>query len=314
MNQFATDVQKGLTQSPKRISSRYFYDETGSRLFQQIMGLEEYYLTRAEFEILATYQGEMIAAFAAGVQNYQLVELGAGDGLKTRLLLEQALKEKTPFQYTAIDISRTALDGLESNLRNSFPELKATYLHTDYFNALAGLRSSTYERLVVLFLGANIGNMPLQEARDFVKNIAENLRFGDMIVLGIDLRKDPASILAAYNDAQGVTRAFNLNLLVRINRELGADFDLEAFAFYPTYNIETGEVRSYLLSTRAQRVRIDAVGMEVDFAAWEYIHTEISRKYSPKEIEELALSTGCKVEFLYYDSKNRFVNAVITKQ
>ncbi len=307
------EVRTGLQQTPKRLSSRFFYDAEGSRIFQDIMHAPEYYLTRSEYEILDSYKADLLDLFAVGDRSFDLVELGAGDGLKTKLLLSHFVEEQADFAYAPVDISVDALNGLVADVRRSWPSLRLNARHDDYFNALAQLSEESDSRRVVLFLGSNIGNFTPDEAVDFYRQLHHRLRPGDLVLTGIDLQKHPAVIHAAYNDRQGLTRAFNLNLLRRLNRDLDANFDLAAFDHYETYSPETGEARSYLVSQKAQTVRIDTLDMTVPFAYGEIIHTEISRKFTPAQIEQLAQQTGFRVVRSFTDCKGYFTDVVFEK-
>ncbi|MBC7569204.1 MAG: L-histidine N(alpha)-methyltransferase, partial [Spirosoma sp.] len=296
-NTFADAVRTGLMQTPKRISSRFFYDDEGSRLFEQIMEQPEYYLTRAEYEILDTHKDALLRHFSVNDQSFELVELGAGNGLKTKLLLDYFTKQNADFSYAPVDISGDALTRLTDDVHAQWPDLPLNPRQTDYFDALGliadelvadaqtnrrlGDRRTGERRTVVMFLGANIGNFAPDEATGFYQQLSDRLRPGDLVLTGFDLQKHPAIISAAYNDKAGVTRAFNLNLLRRINRELGADFDLNRFDHYEIYHPETGEARSYIVSDTQQTVNIDALDLTVPFAEGEIIHTEISRKFTP---------------------------------
>jgi dimethylhistidine N-methyltransferase len=307
------EVRTGLRLTPKRLSSRFFYDAEGSRIFQDIMHAPEYYLTRSEYEILDTYKAELLHLFAVGDRSFDLVELGAGDGLKTKILLNHFVEEQADFAYAPVDISADALDGLAADVRRSWPGLRLNPRHDDYFNALEQLSEESDSRRIVMFLGSNIGNFSPDEAVDFYQQLHDRLRPGDLVLTGIDLQKHPAIIHAAYNDRQGLTRAFNLNLLRRLNRDLGATFDLAAFDHYETYSPETGEARSYLVSQKAQTVRIDALDIDVAFAWGEIIHTEISRKFTPAQIEQLAQQTGFRVAKSFTDCKGYFTDVLFER-
>ncbi|QJD78426.1 L-histidine N(alpha)-methyltransferase [Spirosoma rhododendri] len=307
------EVRTGLQQQPKRLSSRFFYDAEGSRIFQAIMHAPEYYLTRSEYEILDTYKAELLELFAVGDRSFDLVELGAGDGLKTKILLSHFADEQADFAYAPVDISADALDGLVADVRSQWPNLRLNPRHDDYFNALEQLSEESDSRRVVLFLGSNIGNFAPDEAVDFYRQLHDRLHPGDLVLTGIDLQKHPAIIHAAYNDRQGLTRAFNLNLLRRLNRDLDANFDLAAFDHYETYSPETGEARSYLVSQKAQTVRIGALDIDVPFAWGEIIHTEISRKFTPAQIEQLAQQAGFRVVTSFTDCKGYFTDVVFEK-
>ncbi len=324
----AEEVRTGLRKTPKRLSSRFFYDAEGSRIFQQIMHTPEYYLTRSEYEILDVYKVELLQLFTSGVDTsgrsagavdapdvrpFELIELGAGDGLKTKVLLGFLHEQKTDFTYVPVDISADALAGLTADIGRQWPDLHLTPLHTDYFRALEQLSAESSARRVILFLGSNVGNFTPDEAADFYRQLHVRLRPGDLVLTGFDLQKHPAVIHAAYNDRQGLTRAFNLNLLRRINRELGANFDLSAFDHYEVYNPETGEARSYLVSQKAQTVQIKALDVDVPFHYGEIIHTEISRKFTRTQIEQLAERTGFAVAGWFTDCKGYFADVIFQK-
>ncbi len=306
---FEDDVRDGLTSSPKHLSSKYFYDDEGSRLFQQIMEVEEYYLTDAEFEVFNSLKQEILQFFSEDDSPFNLIEFGAGDGLKTKVLLRHFLASHANFTYTPIDISGKALQDLTNDLTREMPELRVNGIKNDYFTALSELATNN-DRKVVLFLGSNIGNFTYDGSINFLSALRHELRSGDMIMIGFDLKKNPEKIKAAYNDSKGVTRAFNLNLLHRINKEMGANFDVGAFEHYPTYDPHTGEARSYIMSTKAQTVHIDKLNLTVEFDAWESIHTEISKKYSLREIEQLAAAAGFTVRKHLVDPQQYFADSI----
>ena len=305
---FVTDVLVGLSQTPKRLSSRYFYDDRGSRLFQKIMNLPEYYLTACEFEILESQTDEFSSLL--GEEPFNLVELGAGDGRKTSILLEHFLKKDFAFQYIPIDISEAAMQTLSRHLNNNFPELTSKGIVAEYFDGLKWLNHMSSERNLVLFLGSNLGNFDKAHARAFLHNLWNALDDGDLAVIGFDLKKDIDIMLKAYNDSEGVTAEFNLNLLHRINRELGGDFDLSKFQFHSSYDVFTGAMESYLVSKEKQTVFIKEISQSFSFEAWEPIHTEYSYKYLESDIRELAAETGFKIQKQLYDSKKYFVDSI----
>lgn len=308
--QFAHDVQVGLSSRPKRLPSKYFYDETGDRLFQEIMHMPAYYLTRLEYTILDQYKGELLCLFNGKGDSFNLIEFGAGDGLKTKLLLQHFSEQKAPFRYIPIDISGHVLQVLVRDLEQQLPDVTVEAVQRDYFQALSHLSKKTPARNVVLFLGSNIGNFAEEEAIRFLTAMGENLNGGDLALIGFDLKKNPELILQAYNDPAGITRSFNLNLLARINKELEASFALDKFQHWPTYDPESGEARSYLVSTTAQQVSIGALKQTFQFKAWESIHVEISRKYDTATIRRYATKAGFIVKQLYYDQDQYYVNAL----
>ena len=309
LTDFAQDVLKGLSSQPKYLLSKYFYDAAGDRLFQNIMELPEYYLTRCEDEILRTYSREL--ATALGSAPFDLIELGAGDGLKTRILLEQFLAQNLQFRYLPVDISANILAHLQETLSALWPDLPVVPLEGDYFAALHQMpAAATPRRKLVLFLGSTIGNMTLADSRAFLQRLRAELSPGDLLLVGFDLKKDPDIILAAYNDAAGVTRAFNHNHLLRINRELGANFDPQTFLHWPLYQPTTGHTKSYLLSTIAQTVYIKDLEVNIDFAAWEAIDMELSKKFDFAEIESLAADAQLKVLTYFQDQKQYFADVL----
>ena len=312
LSELARHVAEGLRRSPKALSSMYFYDDEGSRLFQQIMELPEYYPTRTEFAIFRQHGAAIVAALGgvAGEGPFSLVELGAGDGTKTRLLLDELLAAGSDFTYSPVDISAGAMSGLVAALARELPALHVRPVVETYADALAQLPRQP-GRKAVLFLGSNIGNFAPAEQLDFLRQLAAPLGLADRLLIGFDLRKDPRRIRAAYDDALGVTAAFNLNLLTRLNRELGADFDLAHWQHFTDYNPLNGAVRSYLVSTRAQTVYLPALQMHVAFAAWEAIHTENSWKFSPDQIAALAAEAGLRVVATFTDAASDFADVVL---
>jgi dimethylhistidine N-methyltransferase len=311
LSELAQHVVEGLHQSPKALSSMYFYDDVGSRLFQQIMDLPEYYPTRTEFAIFREH-GAAIAAALSPVDGgpFSLVELGAGDGAKTKLLLHELLKAGPDFTYAPVDISAGAMTGLVAALQQELPALRVAPVVEDYATALNQLRTREGSK-AVLFLGSNIGNFGPAERLDFLRQLAAPLNPADRLLIGFDLQKDPRRIRAAYDDAQGITAAFNFNLLTRLNRELGADFDLAYWQHYTDYSPLNGAVRSFLVSTRAQQVRIAAVEETFEFAAWEVIHTENSYKFRMPQIEALAAEAGLRVLASFTDAASDFADVVL---
>jgi Uncharacterized conserved protein len=278
LNQFAEDVLAGLTSSPKQLSSRYFYDDEGSRLFMEIMKLPEYYPTRAEFKIFNEQTSDIYEAFTREAAGLDLIELGAGDGAKTAVLIEHFLDQGLDFTYSPIDISKEANDALEARFHAKFPSLSIDPHTGDYFKILGSLKSESTRRKVLLFLGSNIGNFSRQKALEFFRELRDVMNDDDRLFIGFDMQKDPRVIVAAYDDAQGVTAAFNLNLLTRINRELGADFDVSRFSHYAQYRPVECAARSFLISREKQSVHIDALNRTFELEQWEPIFMEISQK------------------------------------
>lgn len=309
---FKADVIKGLSAFPKHLDSKYFYDVVGDRLFQEIMRCPEYYPTKCELEILAGQTHKIITDFLnyAG-DEFDLIELGAGDALKSSYLLKELLHHNFNFGYYSIDISENVIELLTKQLPVKFPGLSLTGLQGDYFDMLRKANKLSDKRKIVLFLGANIGNMLPNQAVQFCRQLRENMTEGDLLFIGFDLKKDPQIILDAYNDKQGLTRDFNLNLLKRINQELGGDFDLNQFQHYPMYDPETGSCKSFLISKCKQKVIFRGEkDQHFNFEEGEYINMETSQKYTIDEINTMANSSGFNSLHKYTDSKNWFIDAL----
>ncbi len=311
-DKFAEDIRKGLSASQKSIPYQYFYNERGSWLFQQIMQLPEYYLPGCERSILESNEAALLDFFQAGNQEFNLIDLGAGDASKTKTLLAAYEQRDVPFTYTPVDLSTSILSALSESLNAAYPNLNFEALNKDYWEAMEYLQHKTIkgQRKVVLFLGANIGNFTQEESRAFLQQLKSYLAPGDLIMIGFDLRKRPEIIYKAYLDSKGITAAFNLNLLHRINQELGGNFKPNYFRFYPYYNPLTGALMSNLVSLKKQSVRIEALDMDFQFEQWEAIHTEISKKHTLAEIETLAKDAGYKVKEHFLDAKNYFVDSL----
>ncbi|MBN2366161.1 MAG: L-histidine N(alpha)-methyltransferase [Calditrichaeota bacterium] len=305
---FSLDVLVGLSEKPKRLSSRYFYDDRGSELFAQIMDLPEYYLTKCEFNVLKRNRKEIEALLTDG--KFNLVELGAGDGRKTSILIENFLNHNLKFKYIPIDISEAAMKNLIETMNEKFPSLHTDGIVAEYFNGLKWLGNVNAEKSLVLFLGSNLGNFNKPQSRVFLRNLWNTLNDGDLLITGFDLKKDIDVMRRAYNDSRGITSEFNLNLLRRINRELGGNFDLNKFRHFASYDVFSGAMESYLVSLERQTVYIEAVSQNFFFEAWEPIHTEYSYKYLESDIRSLAETTGFTIEKQLYDSRKYFIDSV----
>lgn len=305
---FADEVSAGLSSTPKELPCKYLYNEEGSRLFRKIMELQEYYPTGCETEILERRKGDIAAAI--GTRAFNVVELGAGDGTKTKILLRHFLDAGLLFHYVPIDISESALQGLKEDLGREFNDLVVQGLATDYFEGLRWLAQSVRRMNLVLFLGSNIGNFAPSESRTFLSSLWSAANHGDLVLIGFDLKKDLDTILRAYNDLSGVTARFNINILRRINDELGGDFDLAGFEYYSTYNPRSGAVESFLISRKRQTVSIDLCGRAFSFAKWEPIHTESSYKFDKGELSRLAPEHGFEEAANFYDSRGYFADAL----
>jgi dimethylhistidine N-methyltransferase len=307
-DEFGRDVAAGLTASPKRLACRYFYDAEGSALFDAICELPEYYLTRTETAILRAYAGDIAASFPGDVT---LVELGSGSAIKTRLLLEAFLRSRSQLRYVPIDICRPVLEASAARLLHEFANLEITAVAAEYHQGLQQLRAEAGRPKLILWLGSNIGNFDRAEAARFLGQVRGTMTAADRLLIGVDLRKDKAILEAAYDDAAGVTAAFNLNLLARINRELEGTFDVRAFEHRAVYDEVAGRIEMYLVSTQPQRVHIGRTGLEVAFAAGEMVHTENSYKYSPAEIDDLCAAAGLAIEHSYFDAERRYCVCLI---
>lgn len=303
VDDLAREVRRGLRSSPKRIPCRFFYDAEGSRLFEEICELPEYYLTRCEDEILAERAGEIASLVPAGAD---LVELGSGSARKTSRLIRAMLARSGKLRYIPIDISPTALEASSERLLESHPGLSIHGIAAEYEPGLAWLEGLPSPGRLVLLLGSNIGNFDRAAAAELLRGLGCRLAPGDRLLVGIDLRKERSVIERAYDDPRGVTARFNKNLLVRMNAELGSDFDPAQFRHVAFYVEDAGRIEMHLESRRASRVRIARLAMDVDLTAGERIHTEDSYKYSPGEIEALARGAGLRLLESWRDREDLF--------
>jgi len=311
---FAEDILKGMTAPLKHLPSKYFYDEKGDKLFQKIMELPEYYLTRTEFHILEKYKAQILQPFIDKKEKFNLIELGAGNGYKTKILIKYLYDNKVPFNYYPIDISGNVLEELKEGFLQEFPDLVIHPIQGTYRSTLTDKNWEPGIPSLMLFLGSNFGNFVEADAMDLMGYITRSLESQDGIMIGFDLKKDPQLILDAYNDIQGVTRAFNLNLLHRINKELEADFQVDQFKHWPVYNPDSGECRSYLVSLKDQTVKIGALNKEFVIKRAEPIFTEVSRKFSIDDIQQLALKKGFKVTADFMDEDAYFSDSLLIKE
>lgn len=305
---FQADVLSGMSQIPKKLSSKYFYDKNGDRLFQKIMAMPEYYLTSCELDIFRNKTHELAKSILQADEPFDLIELGAGDAMKSTYLLKYLVENQIDFTYMPIDISGNILSVLHEKLSAQLPTLKIDVLEGEYFDMLEKATAVSNRRKVVLFLGGNIGNMQIGEAQEFCIEMKNKLNPGDLFLVGFDLKKNPQIILDAYNDAAGITAAFNLNLLSRINNELDADFDIDQFTHYQTYDPLSGSCRSFLVSLCRQKVHIG--NLVFNFEEHELIDMEISQKFSEKDITEMAENAGFTLKTEIRDSKNWFVDSI----
>jgi len=307
-NSFYNDVITGLSKENKQLNSKYFYDATGDALFQKIMQLPEYYLTKCELEILSDKKEEIITSFIKPDTAFDVVELGVGDASKSICILESLQKKQTNWQYFPIDISPDILKEVEQKISNKIPDIQIKGLAGEYFDMMEQVKGYSNKNKIVFFLGSTIGNFEKKEAATFLKKLKSYLLPGDFLLIGFDLVKDPEIILKAYNDNEGVTKSFNLNLLQRINKELGGDFNLKDFSHYPMFHNNSGACESHLISLKAQEVKI---GEHIfTFKENETIFMEISQKYNIDEVDEMAEACGfLKVEN-FTDKKKWFLDTV----
>jgi L-histidine Nalpha-methyltransferase len=305
----ATAVREGLAARPKRLPAWLFYDRAGSRLFDAITELDEYYLTRTERGIFFLASDEIVNQARDG-RRLRIAELGAGSAEKTRLLLRAAVERQDEVVYEPVDVSASALDVAKRRIEREIPGVMVAPRVMDYTDGdghkfhLGALDPD--ERRLVLYIGSSIGNFEPTEAERLLRRVRAGLEIGDSMLLGVDLVKDKATLVAAYDDGQGVTAAFNKNVLIRLNRELDADFDVDAFAHRAVWNQAKSRMEMHLVSRRAHQVNVDELDMTVEFAAGETIHTENSYKYRPGQAEALLAETGFKPVETWTDAKGWF--------
>ena len=307
---FYSDVIQSLRKTPKRLSSKYFYDKKGDSLFEAIMTSPDYYLTRCEMEIFTFQAGQIVGSIIGQNSDLELIELGPGNCAKSIHLLRALAAANASFNYVPIDISENIISGLKSFLPDNAPNLRVNGLVGDYFDALAFHCLIPGPRKVVMCLGGNIGNMTPEEGDEFCKKLRSHLQPGDQCIIGFDLVKHPAIIKRAYDDSAGLTREFNLNLLTRINRELEADFLIDQFDHYCSYDPLTGAAKSYLVCLSDMVVNLP--GVSIPFEKDECIWTEISQKYSKDQIRQMATNNGFIHTAEFLDSKSWFMDAIWT--
>jgi len=306
---FAEDDAAGLTALPKRLNSKYFYDAVGSALFDAITQLPEYYLTRAETDILREWGWEIVRALGNPLE---FIELGSGSAAKTRILIEEALRVQRALRYSPIDISAEALRASAGALVEGYPELRVCGYAADYFSILETQYLRRVEKVLFMFMGSNIGNYQPYDAVALLARIAALLKPGDGLLLGADLKKERGELIRAYDDDAGVTAAFNKNLLARMNRELRADFDVKRFDHVVEYDDAAGGLHSYLQASSEQSVTLPETGTVVHLNAGERIHTESAYKYTIEGIAEIARAAGLNVARTWFDGARRFsVNLLV---
>lgn len=302
----ALAVQEGFARRPRRLPAWLFYDARGSALFEEITALPEYYLTRAERLILQTYAEQIVDWAAQGARGrLHVVELGAGSAAKTGVLLSALARRQGRVLYLPVDVSETALQQATARLRRELPTVEVRPVTSTHEAAVPQI-SAVGPRRLVLFLGSSIGNYEDEEAIALLSTVARGLLPGAALLLGADRRKDPALLLPAYDDAAGVTAAFNLNLWVRLNRELGADFDLRSWRHLALWNEERSRVEMHLQSLKAQEVHLARLGQRYAFQEGETVHTESSVKYDRARIEHILQSAGFAPGPIFTDPDERF--------
>ncbi|MGJ8683597.1 MAG: L-histidine N(alpha)-methyltransferase [Nonlabens sp.] len=303
--EFEEHVKEGLIAFPKFLSSKYIYDDRGDELFQQIMALPEYYLTEAEFNIIDTHKENLREIFSTHGA-FDLIELGAGDGKKTKVLLRELVENQTDFTYIPIDISQHAIEELTDSLTTILPNLEVQGEQGTYFKVLERLATYNKRPKVIIVLGSNIGNLQHPKAIEFLKKLKEVMSTKDYLFMGFDQKKDPLTIQNAYADSQGVTQEFNRNLLHRINKEMEADFPVHQFEHWESYDPESGTAKSYLIATEACEVELKKLNLKVNFKKWETIHCEISQKYDDDIVEWLAKESGLEIANIFEDDQKLF--------
>ncbi|MBW6497007.1 MAG: L-histidine N(alpha)-methyltransferase [Bacteroidales bacterium] len=309
-NQFAKDVLAGLSSEPKYLLSKYFYDDRGSKIFQEIMQMPEYYLTDCELEIIKTHKQDILEAIFTHARAFDLIELGAGDGMKTKILLEYLYDKKADFQYVPIDISGTTVKNLEHEIKALFPGIGVVGQIGDYFHLLEEMSRQNGVPKMLMFLGSNIGNMDQEQSIEFLGKLRSVMNLNDLLLIGFDLKKDPEIIMKAYDDPHGLTAAFNLNLLQRINRELNADFDTDNFRHVETYDADSGTAKSYLISQQEQSVYVGSLNQTFGFRKGEVIYMEMSQKYDMEMIRGLAENSGFEIVRNFNDKRQFFTNSI----
>ncbi len=303
----ADDVRRGLSASPKSLSPYLLYDVEGSRLYELITALPEYYLTRAEREIFDSRAAEIVARVATpGGRPLRVIELGAGSASKTEVLLRAVVQRQGRCTYVPIDVSTTAIRSARHRLQAALPQVEVQPLAMMHEQALRALTEAPAAPSLVLFIGSSIGNFEDDEAGSLLSGLRAALGAGTWLLLGTDLRKSPDVLLPAYDDAAGVTAAFNKNLLTRINRELGGHFDLDLFRHVARWNDDASRIEMHLQSTRPQEIVVDGLGLCARFDAGETIHTESSIKYDLPRVERLLSAGGFARELTLYDASRRF--------
>lgn len=304
------DTLLGLSSYPKYLLPKYFYDDNGSAIFREITRMPEYYLTRCESEIFAEFSSEIAGTMAEGAGFLNIIEPGSGDGSKTISLLKALSGAGRSFRFVPVDISNEANELLKSSVKTELPDIEVITHTGDYLTIFDKIYNKPGTRNVILFLGSNIGNLGQSEMSRFLEKISGFTLSGDRVLIGFDLKKSPEIVMKAYDDPHGLTAKFNLNHLVRLNRELDADFDITMFEHHTEYNPVSGDLKSYLVSVADQTVHTGALGESFRFGRWEPVFMELSRKFDFGTIELMAAAHGFRIERNYTDSSGWFVDSL----
>ena len=311
---FAMDVRLGLSLPRKALKSKYFYDKIGSALFEQICLQPEYYITRTETDILRACSADIVNTCS---EDISVVELGSGSAIKTRIVFEHLLQKQDSVHYFPIDVSHSILLECMNKLSSDYPNLHITGISSDYANGIDRvtdfMKSECHvpSRKLILFLGSSIGNFEHVEALSFFQMLRSKMEPNDLLLVGFDLQKNPAIFNSAYNDKAGITAKFNLNLLSRINRELGGDFDIKKFRHRAFYNQDKQRIEMHLISKANQEVCIGLIEESFRFRDGESIHTENSYKYSLKQITKIAADNRFEVKMNFVDTRKWFDLALL---
>lgn len=306
-DQFSLDILQGLSSENKNISPKYFYDDKGSEIFQKITQHKDYYLTRTEYQILNQIKEKL--PVIVGADEIDIIELGVGDGHKSQIIIDGFLSQGTKVNFYPIDISRKAMELMEVNFEKH-DNLTIHGIVAEYFDGLKFVTTHSKNQQLTLFLGSNIGNFDMVQNQKFLRQLWMNLNANDYAIIGFDLKKDISVLINAYNDSSGHTRDFNLNVLNRINNELGANFDTKQFQHFGSYNPILGAMESYLVSLKKQDVKISDLGRTFHFNAYEAIHIEYSFKFLLDDVNFLSQSVGFDVIEHYCDDNNYFVDSL----
>jgi len=307
--QFANDIKLGLTNKNKFIPDRQYYDNKGSIYFQELMSSSDYYVTDSEYEIFDNYKAELCKVFTKDTNEFKIIEFGAGDGLKTKLLLQECSKNHKT-SYFPIDFSKKYLDDMEKDFAENLPEININKINADYFEALEMLEKDEKSRKIILFIGSSLGGLTDVEMDNFFSRLSGLLNKGDILFFGFDLKKTPEILYKAYHNT---CKNWCSYLLQRVNKELNANFNLDKFEYYTTYNPENGKFKWYFISKEKQSVKIKDINFEINFELGEPIYIGQSKKFSIAEINNIAKKYVFKDLKFYFDTKNYFTDVIFIK-